>query len=231
MIEYSFQDGLPFKGNKIWIFLCLDHRRKNALVLINPSKAYKPWVVLGNVCREVSRFKVPKEVWEGAAWESGDLGPTAYSTPGLLFDFRCVNSSAYLCLIFPHCKVGLWHYSPSKHSLIPREEKCYEASAKSCSPTWCIICKVLCCSQVLNSDWVSAPLGPATLLKGYMHLKIGHSMLLSQRTCSERKIICLFLREVYRDVLILAPQKDINYTLGWFFEWLKHVYHEHALKK
>lgn len=25
---------LPFKGNKIWIFLCLDHRGKNALVLI-----------------------------------------------------------------------------------------------------------------------------------------------------------------------------------------------------
>lgn len=106
MIEYRFQDGLPFKGNNIWIFLCLDHRRKNALVLINPLKAYKPRVVLGNIYREVSRFQLPKEMWEGAAWESGDLGPAAYSSPGLLFDFS-INSSAFLCLIFSCSKVGL----------------------------------------------------------------------------------------------------------------------------
>lgn len=133
MIEYRFQDGLPFKGNNIWIFLCLDHRRKNALALINPLKAYKPRVVPGNIYREVSRFQLPKEMWEGAAWESGDLGPAAYSSPGLLFDFS-VNSSAFLCLIFSCPKVGLWHCSPSKSSLIPREEKCCEASARSCSP-------------------------------------------------------------------------------------------------
>lgn len=88
MIECKFQDGLPFKGNKIQIFLCLDRRRKNALVLINPLKAYKPWVFPGNICREVRKFKLTKEMWEGSAWESGDLSPAAYSSPGLIFDFR-----------------------------------------------------------------------------------------------------------------------------------------------
>lgn len=99
MIEHRFQDGLPFKGNKIWIFLCLDHRRKNALVLINPLKAYKPWVVPGNIYRQVCRFKLPKEMREGAAWESGDLGPAAYSSPGLLFDFS-INTQLFSASFF-----------------------------------------------------------------------------------------------------------------------------------
>lgn len=106
MIECRFQDGLSFKGNKIWIFLCLDHRRKNALVLINPLKAYKPRVVSGNICREVHRLKLPKEMWEGAAWESGDLGPAAYSSPGLLFDFS-INTQVFSALFFLPLK---WDY-------------------------------------------------------------------------------------------------------------------------
>lgn len=173
MIKCIFQDGLPFKGNKIWIFLCLDHRRKNALVLINPSKAYKPWVVLGKICREVSRFKLPKEVWEDAAWDLGDLGPTACSASGLLFDFSCINSSPYLCLTCPHSKMELWYCSLSKSSLVLGDEKCCEASAKCHSPAWYMIylaivwveitlCKVVC--QMLVSHWVSTPEGRAVLL-------------------------------------------------------------------
>lgn len=105
MIECRFQDGLSFKGNKIWIFLCLDHRRKNALVLINPLKSYKPRVVPGNTCREVHRLKLPKEMWEGAAQESGDLGPAAYSSPGLLFDFS-INTQVFSALFFLPLKWG-----------------------------------------------------------------------------------------------------------------------------
>lgn len=38
-------------------------------------------------------------MWEGAAWESGDLGPAAYSSPGLIFDFS-TNTQLFSALFF-----------------------------------------------------------------------------------------------------------------------------------
>lgn len=139
MIKCRFQDGLPFKGNKIWIFLCLDHRRKNALVLINPLKAYKPWVVPGNVGREVRRFKLPKEMWEGAAWESGDLSPAAYSSPGLIFDYS-INTQLFSVLFFLplkwDCDIALpprplW-YQEKKNALKPVLHFCVVYNLSEC---------------------------------------------------------------------------------------------------
>lgn len=112
-------------------------------------------MVLCKICREVSRFKLPKEVWEDAAWDLGDLGPTACSASGLLFDFSCINSSPYLRLTCPHSKMELRYCSLSKSSLVLGDEKCCEASAKCHSPAWYMIylaivwveitlCKVVC---------------------------------------------------------------------------------------
>jgi hypothetical protein len=48
---------LPFKANNIWIFLCLDHRQKNASLVINPWEAEQAHVSLRSRDRdELERY-------------------------------------------------------------------------------------------------------------------------------------------------------------------------------
>lgn len=68
--QVHFPAWAAFQGKQnVDISMSRPQKKKNTSVLINPSKAYKPWVVLSNTCRDVRRFKLPKEVWETTAWD------------------------------------------------------------------------------------------------------------------------------------------------------------------